>query len=127
MENSIFIARILGLYLTIFGLLVLLRPAQFRAIVNAYMESPPIVFLGGIVGLIMGIILVVSHNIWAADWRVVITILSWIILIKGINHLFFPSVPRKMARTLLGSSWILVPGAIDLLLGLFLVYKGFFG
>jgi uncharacterized membrane protein len=127
MENSIFLAKVLGLYLTVFGLLVLLRPAQLRAIVTEYMESRPIVFLGGMVGLIMGIILVVSHNIWTTNWRVVITILAWLILIKGTNHLFFPSVPRKMARTLLGSSWILVPGVIDLLLGLFLVYKGFFG
>lgn len=127
MENSIFIAKVLGLYLTIFGLLVLLRPAQLRAILTQYMESPPIVFLGGMIGLILGIILVVSHNIWAADWRVVITILSWLILIKGTNHLFFPNFPRKMAQTFLGSSWILVPGLIDLVLGLFLVYKGFFG
>jgi len=117
MENSIFLAKVLGLYLTIFGLLVLLRRAQVQAIVAEFLDNPPAVFLGGIIGLILGIILVVSHNIWVADWRVLITILSWIILVKGTYYLFFPKVPTQVAKIFLGSSWILVPGGIDLLFG----------
>ncbi len=39
-----------------------------------------VLLLNAIITPIIGILLVVSHNLWVADWRVVITIIAWLIL-----------------------------------------------
>ena len=41
--------------------------------------------------------MVLVHNVWVADWRIVITLLAWLTLIKGIVRLNLPhAVPRTM-------------------------------
>jgi hypothetical protein len=40
--------------------------------------------------VIIGLLIVVSHNIWVKDYRVVITIFGWLSLVKGIAYMAFP-------------------------------------
>ncbi|HAK53772.1 MAG TPA: hypothetical protein DCM54_17980 [Gammaproteobacteria bacterium] len=38
----------------------------------------------GYITLLLGLVTVIAHNVWVADWRVIITVLGWTTLIKGI-------------------------------------------
>ena len=52
----------------------------------------------GYVTLILGLGTVILHNIWVFDWTVIITILGWCTLIKGILKMGFPEHVHKQAR-----------------------------
>jgi hypothetical protein len=52
----------------------------------------------GYITLLMGLVTVILHNIWVADWRVAITILGWSTLIKGIMKISFPEIIHKQAQ-----------------------------
>lgn len=52
-------------------------------------------FATGIITLILEIILVVAHNVWTLAWRIVITLLAWLTLIKGIMRLYFPEAVKN--------------------------------
>ena len=44
----------------------------------------------GFITLVIGALLVNAHNIWVKDWTVLITIISWGILIKGFLLIAYP-------------------------------------
>lgn len=50
----------------------------------------------GYIALVLGLATVLLHNIWVADWRVVITVFGWLSLLKGVVRLGFPGVIGKI-------------------------------
>ena len=52
----------------------------------------------GYITLLMGLVTVILHNVLVADWRIVITILGWSTLIKGIMKIGFPETIHKQAQ-----------------------------
>lgn len=124
MELSLFLAKALGLYLIIVCCAVLVNRKVLAEMVSEVAESPALVFLAGAITLAMGLLLVLSHNIWVKNWTVLITVLAWLFLIGGMFRLFFPKVVMSMARNInlkaYSVLWILF-----IFLGAFLAYKGF--
>src|SRR5579864_6359532 len=99
MDVSIFLAKALGLYLTIISIIYLLRPKLITQVLNKMSDDPAVLCLTAIMTLIVGILLVLTHNIWAANWTIVITILAWLTLLKGIVRLAFPEfIKRKVSK-----------------------------
>jgi len=96
MEISIFFARFLGGFFVIFGLLFIITKQLGKTIEMT--ENKEFVISTGYISLLMGLATVVLHNLWVADWRVVITILGWSTLIKGILKIGFPEFIHKQAQ-----------------------------
>ncbi|MEQ8904136.1 hypothetical protein [Ekhidna sp.] len=91
MELSIFIARTLGvMYVTVGIGLFLFRETYILAF-RKILESPGYALLGGFMAIVGGMALVTYHNLWVNDWRVVITLIGWIALIKGVILIMFPT------------------------------------
>lgn len=96
MDVSIFFARLWGGFFVIFGLLFLVT--RYLGKVIEMTEDRSFVISTGYITLLMGLITVILHNLWVADWRVVITILGWSTLIKGVMKIGFPEVIHKQAQ-----------------------------
>jgi ABC-type bacteriocin/lantibiotic exporter with double-glycine peptidase domain len=64
------------------------------------------IFFGGILIFIIGVASVLSHNIWSVNWGLVITILGWVAIIKGIMLLFWPTMVRKINDKLRNKEWM---------------------
>lgn len=125
METSIFLAKVIGLTGVLSTLAVLIRYKAYLAMEEDAAKRPVIVYFSGFLILILGVLLVVSHQIWTADWRVVITITGWLILLKGLGRIFFPeAVNELIARK--RNDWRFLIGEVAVLLAsLYLLYKGF--
>lgn len=123
---SIILAQIIGLYCILVGIAMILHPKRFKVMLNDFINSPAVLNLAGIITLILGIILIVFHNIWIWSWIVLITIIAWFTLIRGIIDLFVPEFAIKMAKRLESSSnFYYVSAIITLIVGLILGYYGF--
>lgn len=96
MEISIFLARLWGSFFVIFGTLFIITGQLGKTIEMT--DDKAFVISTGYITLIMGLVTVILHNVWAADWRVVITILGWSTLIKGIMKIGFPEYIHKQAQ-----------------------------
>ncbi|MFX0203457.1 MAG: hypothetical protein ACFFCW_45740, partial [Candidatus Hodarchaeota archaeon] len=59
------------------------------------------VFLSGWVLLALGLITIILHNVWVADWRVIITITGWASIFKGITRMGFPERTYKLTNAIL--------------------------
>ena len=96
MEITIFLARLWGSFFIIFGLLFI-TSNQLRKTI-AMTKDKSFVISTGYITLLMGLVTVILHNIWVFDWKVVITILGWSTLIKGIMKVGFPQVIHKQSQ-----------------------------
>ncbi|MCA0403438.1 MAG: hypothetical protein LCH30_06505 [Proteobacteria bacterium] len=124
---TFFLANVLGWYLIIFSWLVLFRFNELKVVLDGLLNSPPMFFIIAIFTVIIGLLMVFSHNLWVFGWPVIITIFAWLTLISGIIRLFFPKVLRKMARDFLNNPIKLKIIALILLaIGLFLILKTHF-
>jgi len=96
MEISIFFARLWGSFFLVFGLLFIVTRQLGKTIEMT--EDKAFVISTGYITFLMGLVTVILHNVWVADWRVVITILAWSTLIKGIMKIGFPEQIHKQAQ-----------------------------
>ena len=124
MDTSLFLAQFFGLYFVIVGIAMLVRFKLMTELMTK-MASREFIYLSGFVTLLMGIPLVLLHNVWDGSWRVIITILAWITLFKGISRIFFPEVVAGWSKKIFQNTkslqfllWILI------IFGLYLLYIG---
>lgn len=126
MDISVFLAKVLGLYLVIVGIGAFLTSSRFNTIMQEMMREPAAMLLMGVVTLILGILLVVSHNFWDPAWYIVITLLAWIIFLKGVANIWFPQATLARIDSICKHPSICyIGGLINLLIGLYLCYFGF--
>lgn len=125
MATSLFLAKVFGLYLTIVGSALLMNKSHYQKAAEHMLKNSGLLLITGIVTLIVGILLVLSHNIWVNDWRVIITLLAWITLIKGILRLLTPDVVASWGDALKKDRFYYSISTIALVLGLYLSYLGF--
>ena len=96
METSIFLAKVIGLFGTISVLAVLVRYKASLKLEQEAVQNHLWIYTSGFFILILGVLLVVSHPVWVWDWRLIITILSWTVLLKGVMRIFFPDAVKRL-------------------------------
>lgn len=127
MDSSLFIVRILGPYFLIVALGMLLNRGFFQKMMEDFCKNNALLFLSGLFALIFGIVIVMLHNLWVSDWRVIITIFGWGGLIKGIWLIVFPNtVPKFMQVYSRNKSLLVVHSLVALVLGVCLTFLGYF-
>jgi hypothetical protein len=125
METSIFLARVIGLISVISATAVIVRYKKNLALEKDAVANPGMAALAGYAILILGVLLVVSHSVWTPDWRLVITILGWLVLLKGVGRIFFPEAVKNLIEKKQNDRRFILGEAVMILVGLYLLYYGF--
>ncbi|MDP8262339.1 MAG: hypothetical protein P9M13_03445 [Candidatus Ancaeobacter aquaticus] len=97
MESSLFLAKILGPYLVIVTAGILFNLKTYQRIIDGFQQNAALTYIGGMLALISGLLIVVFHNVWAMNWTLIITLIGWSALIKGIFLIMFPTLMLKAA------------------------------
>lgn len=123
MEKSIFLAKFWGLYLIIFFMVLVFNPKRIRDIFG-HLKDSKFLLITAFIAIIIGILNILAHNIWANDWRLIVTLIGWVSLSVGIVFFTFPN---KSAEGLhfKNVKFFQVLYVLLLFLGAFLVSKGF--
>lgn len=128
MENSILLAQLLGPYLAIVGVGIFLNPKNCQQVAHEYSQSAALIYFGGILAVFFGLLIILFHNNWVANWTVIITLLGWLGLIKGACLIIVPEKMKKFAERYQGSTRPLtIQALIVLAIGVFLMMKGYSG
>jgi hypothetical protein len=108
------------------GLGVLINQNYYKTGLVKMVESFSFLLLIGLVAITVGLIILNHHSSWNRDWTVLITIVGWVALLKGISLILFPQIGLFYKNNILESRnmlRVLVP--ILLLLGVVFGYFGF--
>lgn len=84
MLNTTLYAKVFGLYFVIMAVLMLAYPKRFEKHISGWNPNADYVFGLGALVMLIGLLVVNTHNIWVKDWRVFITLIGWLSLIKGV-------------------------------------------
>lgn len=126
MDVSIFLAKALGLYVLIMAIMMFAKEKKVKVIVKEICSDPAMLFISGCITLMIGILLINVHNIWSADWRILITLIAWLAFIKGIIRTLFPHIAVRVINKIMKSkTHYQTIGVIALLIGVVLCYYGY--
>jgi hypothetical protein len=126
--RTIFLSRLIGLYCVLVALSMITRRQATLESVTALLHNPSMIFIVGIITLAGGLAMVLAHNIWSGGaLALVVTLVGWIALIKGLFFLFLPPEVEAgfFLQQLHYQELFYFYGAVSLVLGVYLTYGGF--
>jgi hypothetical protein len=126
MQPVVFIARIIGPLFVVLGIGVLVNERLYADMIGEAVLAPILIYLTGLLAFTAGVAMLNGYRAWTADWRVIITILGWIMVIAGVVRIVLPTVTAVMALSLYsGPAAMTVVGIIVLALGGYLSFEGY--
>ncbi len=126
MELTILLAKVFGLYLIIGGASIMLRERYFMPVVGAFVEERLTRLVVGILELLGGLFLVVSHTDWSSVPAGIITAFGWVLVIEGTLYLLLPDESvEKLIKAMNSKYWYILGGALAIFLGTYLAGFGF--
>jgi hypothetical protein len=126
MQTSRYLARLIGPVALAMGAYAVLNGATFRLMAGQFLNSYALIFLAGLMTLTAGIAIVLAHNVWTRDWRVIITLFGWLAIIGGAVRIVFPQLVASLGVAMLAHTAVLLfIGFGIVVLGAVLSYYGY--
>lgn len=105
--DTVIVLKALSVYMVVTGALLMFRGKTLPLVLKDFVEHRAMMWLAGLVLILMG-----SPLVFAADQTLLVTVLGWLILLKGITYILFPEMISrsvvKMSRTLLAVLGVVV-------------------
>jgi len=125
MNITLVLTEILGILFTVIGISMAVNRKTACAALQEITRDQGVLWLWGIMALIIGAVFVSLNNLWTSGLPLVVTIVGWIALVKGIFILFFPRAAVSLYRKCAKENIMVLCGFVVLIIGLILLYQGF--
>ena len=127
METSILIAKLMGPTMLVMAVALLKDQDGIKQMAREFIKSQALIFVTGVFTLLGGLALTIHHNIWVADWPLIITIVGWGMIIGGIIRIALPNIVKSWGEKMLEPEHgIMIAGIVWLIIGAFLSFVGYF-
>ena len=122
MDISVVIAQVLGIFFVVVGIAMVANGKATAGAIEESVAHKGIVFMWGVFALLTGAVIVVLNNVWTAGLPLLVTILGWLALIKGVFILLAPAAAIALYRRFGKGGMMVFCGVIAFVLGLILLY-----
>ena len=85
------LAILAGSAFLVVGLSLFTNPYVSTAM-NDLVNNQGLLWVTGLVTFVMGTVMLALYNTWSKSWRVLVTIIGWLAVIKGAVLMLFPQV-----------------------------------
>ena len=118
-------ARVLGPFLVISCATAVVRASDMRALVTDFGANPVWPWVAGAFILAGGLVIVALHQYWRGAAAIIVSLTGWLLVLRGLFLLAFPTAFMSMANSVLEASvlWRSVCVCFALI-GLYLTYVG---
>jgi hypothetical protein len=126
-ERTAYLAKLIGLYCLIVGILAAVQKEAWIATVTQVTHSPALMLVLGVATLAAGLAIVLGHNVWSGGAAaVIVTLVGWISTLKGIGLLLvsLTGYTDLMSGADYSQLFFAYMG-IDIVIGAYLIYAGF--
>lgn len=126
MELTILLSKVFGIYFVVMGIFMVSRRGWFKAVVTAFVESPALRFMMGIIMLFGGVFMIVSHQDWSNFSSGFISFLGWAVAVKAVLYMNLSNnMVKKLSWAKVQGTYGWVAGLLCLALGLYLLNFSF--
>jgi len=124
MDITLVLAKVLGGILLAVGVSAL-NKRWISTVIADIERSSGLFWMYGFVAFVIGVTTISLYDAWTSDWRVLITIIGWLCILKGVGLMVFPQSMLAVYKKVKLASIVPFSGVISVLLGLALLYFGF--
>ncbi len=118
-------SRVLGPFLVIVDITAVVRAPDTRAVLSEFEASSLWSWVAGAFVLIFGLVIVAGHQYWRGVAPIIVSVLGWLITLRGLLLLAFPKVFVSVANSMIGAqAWWVALCIAFALVGLYLTYVG---
>lgn len=125
MELSVLIARITSVVYLSAALGAVFSRDHYRRLLDDLFKNAALTYLMGFTAVILGFLMVNYHNTWGKDWTVLVTILGWLALTKGVLIIAFPGFVHSYSKPIFEGKGLQVFPYVAAFLGVVFGYFGF--
>ncbi|MHC4222121.1 MAG: hypothetical protein ACYST9_06835 [Planctomycetota bacterium] len=120
------IFQVFSLVYIAIGVGIGINPDFYKKLYGEFIESSIAMYFGGVAAVAIGYLIVTFHNTWTKDFSVIITVIGWMALIKGIFILAGPKVMIKLTKAIISKEKTLkIQAVMIIIFGLLLAFLGF--
>jgi hypothetical protein len=125
--RTIYLGRLIGLYCVLLALAMISHKQATVETIIALMHDAPVLLLASIVAMAAGLAIVLGHNVWSGGvLPVVVTLVGWISLTKGLILLFLPPAYSLVYfEALRYGQFFYVYMSVTLIIGIYLTFSSF--
>jgi len=126
MALTVYLARFFGIYIALMGIVMMVRRKAILELMTAIIEQRALIFILAMLRVLIGLAIVLAHNQWRGTLAIVVTLIGWITLLRGIALMLLPAdAERKVLTIFERSSQYHAAAIIAILFGLWLSYASF--
>jgi hypothetical protein len=130
MNTSRSLARLMGPILLVIGIGMafglMMEGAGYSNVLKEFIANRALIFLTGVLALLAGVAILNVHNVWVPDWRVIVTVLGWLLVLRGIMLLVFPLTVQVFGdRVATSEAGVTAGAALTFVLGAILCVMGY--
>src|SRR5208337_3624672 len=96
MQTPNFIAELLGFMLIVIPLSMILKQTLIKKVIQQVANNETVLYYSGIVSFVAGLAIVLGCHSWIYTWQIIIPVLGWLILLRGLFCIFFTSIVAKL-------------------------------
>ena len=116
------LAILAGSAFLVVGLSLFINPYVSTAM-NDLVNNQGLLWVTGLVTFVMGTVMLALYNTWSKSWRVLVTIIGWLALIKGAVLMLFPQV-MTLYVNFLSNTTLTLSGIYAIVLGGLFLFLG---
>ena len=127
MQSSVYIARLIGPIFLAVGIGALINGPIYKKLAAQFLDNMALIYVSGILLMTAGMAVLLAHNVWVPEWRVLITLLGWIAAIAGALRIVMPQGTESVGRRILRHpQGLTIAAVIWLAIGAVLCFFGYF-
>ena len=108
------------------GVGMLISPGFYKKLFTDFCENAAVMYLGGVAALVIGYVILAHRGIRCTqDWSMILSLIGWIALIKGILILVQPKIMIALTKAMLKENLLKIEAVVIIILGLALSFLGF--
>ena len=108
------------------GVGMLISPGFYKKLFTDFCENAAVMYLGGVAALVIGYVILAHRGIRCTqDWSMILSLIGWIALIKGILILVQPKMMIALTKAMLKENLLKIEAVVIIILGLALSFLGF--
>jgi hypothetical protein len=118
-------SRVLGPFLVIADVTAVARASDMQTLLSQFEANSLWTWVTGAFILMFGLIIVAGHQYWHGAAAIVVSLLGWLITLRGLLLFAFPQTFVSLANDMIGAqAWWVAACVVFALVGLYLTYVG---
>lgn len=121
--TTIFLAQLIGPTMLAVGLGIFFSRSYYEKVYRHLENETLAVLMGGIAALVIGILMVLNHNVWTSLLASIVTLVGWLSIVKGLLLIIVPKRVDKIGDWMAGKSgWFTFAALLYTLIGAYVTY-----